>query len=113
MSQFISPEVIIHNKPAFAVLALATHYVLHSGEWDNDSHIFLGVWTITFSGVAVLKYVSQPDAANLRDPIIIAASAAAVYFGTLITSIILHRGFFHRLKKVYHYPLPTYEDMYQ
>lgn len=87
-------------KPIIALLALASHYVLHSDEWDNGFHIFLGIWTIAFGGLATAEYVYDPRIKTIGAVIQFIATTAAVYFGTLITSILLHRVFFHRLRRV-------------
>lgn len=96
MTQLIRPIELAHNKPIIALLALATHYILHNGEWDNAFHIILGVWTLAFGGM----YMYDVQAKTVGAVIQVTATAAALYFGTLATSILLHRGFFHRLRRV-------------
>lgn len=100
MAQFIRPVELAHNKPFFAAIALVTHYILHNGEWDNSFHIFLGLWTLAFGGVATAEYLYDARVKTIGAVISVTAGMAAVYFGTLITSILLHRGFFHRLRRV-------------
>lgn len=100
MAQFIRPVELAHNKPFFAAIALVTHYILHNGEWDNSFHIFLGLWTLAFGGVATAEYLYDARVKTIGAVISVTAGMAAVYFGTLITSILLHRGFFHRLRRI-------------
>ncbi|KAF1837964.1 cytochrome P450 [Decorospora gaudefroyi] len=91
---------LVRSKPFAASLALVTHYVLHSDEWENSFHVFLGIWTVAFGGIAVLEYVCDSRAQTLGLAIQITATAATIYFGTLATSILLHRVFFHRLRGI-------------
>jgi|TARA_R110002003_G_scaffold68_15_gene6202 hypothetical protein len=100
MAQLIKPDELAHHKPIFALLALATHYVLHKGEWDNKFHLFLGGWMVAFGGLAITEYAYDSRANTIGAALKVTATAAAVYFGVLMTSILLHRGFFHRLRKV-------------
>jgi fatty-acid desaturase len=83
-----------------ALVALATHYVLHNGEWDNKFHIFLGIWTVAFSGLAVVEYTYDPRTNSIVAATKTSATVATVYFTVLTTSILLHRAFFHRLQDV-------------
>jgi hypothetical protein len=91
---------IAHSKPAVAVLALATHYILHSGEWDNAFHIVLGVWAVAFGGLTVAEYLYSSNVNTLGSAMRASTTVALVYFGVFFTSILLHRGFFHRLRNV-------------
>jgi len=91
---------LVHSKPAVAVLALATHYILHNGEWDNAFHIVLGAWTVAFGGLTVAEYLYGSHANTLGSVVRTSMGIALVYFGVLSTSILLHRGFFHRLRNV-------------
>ncbi|CAO2656425.1 Nn.00g052280.m01.CDS01 [Neocucurbitaria sp. VM-36] len=100
MAQLIRPIEIAHNRLIIALLALVTHYVLHSGEWDNAFHIFLGIWTLAFGGIAAAEYMSDTQAKTIGSVVQVTATAAIIYFGTLTTSILLHRGFFHRLRRI-------------
>jgi hypothetical protein len=97
MTQLIQ---LAHSKPVVALSALVTHYVLHNGEWDNTFHVFLGLWTAAFGGLAAAEYMYDSQANSISAAVKVAAGASAVYFGVLFTSILLHRGFFHRLRKV-------------
>jgi hypothetical protein len=88
------------SKPAIASLALITHYILHSGEWDNHFHVVLGVWTVAFSGLATAEFAADGGISSLVGIVETTTNAAMVYFSVLIASILLHRGFYHRLSKV-------------
>lgn len=100
MPQLLKAIELSHNRPVIAVLALATHYVLHKGEWDNAFHLFLAIWAVSFGGIAASEYLYGQQAGNTSAAIQVTAIAAVVYFGTLSISILLHRGFFHRLRRV-------------
>lgn len=91
---------LARSQPAAALLALATHYLLHSGEWDNSFHILLGIWTVGFSGLAVSEYIYNPRPDGIVAAAKVSAASAAVYFGVLMASIFVHRAFFHRLRNV-------------
>jgi hypothetical protein len=100
MPQLVKAMETVRSKPVIALLALTTHYTLHSGEWDNHFHIFLGVWAAAFSGLATAEYVVGMHTSTIGDVLKTTTIAAVVYFGVLVTSILLHRGFYHRLNKV-------------
>lgn len=102
MPHLFQADVLAHSKPVFAFLALGTHWILHNGEWDNSFHAVIAIWLLFFGGIATAEYVSDPRITTVGAAVGVAATAAAVYFSTLVTSIILHRGFFHRLRKVSH-----------
>lgn len=89
-----------HNTAAAVVLALATHLVLHSSNYDYYLHILFGFWAVAFSGLVTAEYVyldrAQTSTAALRSTTI----TALMYFGTLISSVLIYRGFFHRLRIV-------------
>jgi hypothetical protein len=100
MAQSIIPVQLAHSKPFIALLALITHFVLHSAEWDNSLHVFFAIWTAGFGGLAVAEYGYGPQPATINGTLLTATSTAALYFSVLMTSILLHRGFFHRLRTV-------------
>jgi hypothetical protein len=100
MAQFFQIVQLARSKPIIALIALATHYVLHNGEWDNTFHIFLGIWTVAFSGLAVTEYTYDPRVNSVIAATKVSATAATVYFTFLTTSVLLHRAFFHRLRNV-------------
>jgi cytochrome P450 len=96
----VEPLNIAHNKVVIAVLALTTHFVLHSSEWDHDLHIFLGLWSLAFGGLFTAEYLHQDHTKALAAAIQTTATIAAIYFGTLIASVLIYRGFFHRLRGI-------------
>ena len=100
MANYAHMAQLARSKPAAALLALATHYVLHNGEWDNSFHVFLGIWTVGFTGLAVSQYAYDPRLHGIIAAAKISAAFAAVYFGVLMASIFIHRAFFHRLRNV-------------
>lgn len=91
---------LAHSKPAVAVLALASHYVLANGEWDNTFHLILGTWVLAFTGLTMADYLYGSQAHTLGDALKTSTAAALVYFAVFFASILLHRGFFHRLRNV-------------
>jgi hypothetical protein len=91
---------LAHNKPFVALLALATHYILHNGEWDNSLHVFFGTWMVAFGGLVVTEYGYDPQVSTMGTAVMAATSVAALYLSILTISILLHRGFFHRLHTV-------------
>jgi hypothetical protein len=93
---------IEHTKPVIALSALATHYILHHGEWDNSLPSVFGAWGLAFSGLFAATYTAQTQGQMHTSGSALRATmhAAVLYFGVLITSILLHRGFFHRLRNV-------------
>jgi hypothetical protein len=100
MAQLTILMQLAHSKASIALLALATHFVFHTDEWDYSLHVFFAVWTAAFGGLAVVSYGYEPQPTTIGGALLTATSTAALYFGVLVTSIVLHRGFFHRLRKV-------------
>ena len=91
---------LVQSKPLIASLALITHYILHSDEWDNSIPTFFGIWTVAFGSIATIEYVADPRTQTVGSAIYSSGAVAATYFSTFIASILLHRVFFHRLRKV-------------
>ncbi|KAJ8111353.1 hypothetical protein OPT61_g6036 [Boeremia exigua] len=100
MAKLVNPVEIAHSPPVLAFLALSTHLVLHRDEWDNNINIFLWTWTIGFGGIATAEYLQDPRANSLGAVARVTTTAAAIYFSVLCTSILVHRVFFHRLRKI-------------
>ncbi len=94
---------LVNNKPVFGALALVTHHVLHSAEWDLMAHVILGYWTAFFGACTAAEYMYDRRVKSLGQAIGYTSVSAAIYFGTLIASTLIHRGFFHRLGKVITY----------
>ena len=90
---------LAHSKALIATLALATHYALHRSDWDNTFHTVIGIWAVAFGGIAIFEYVADGRTESLGVAVQLAARTATFYFAILIASILLHRGFFHRLRK--------------
>ncbi|KAH6637784.1 cytochrome P450 [Boeremia exigua] len=100
MAKLVNPVEIAHSPPVLAFLALFTHLVLHRNEWDNHINLFIYAWLLGFGGIATAEYVLDPRANSIGAVVKVTATAAATYFGVLITSILIYRGFFHRLRKI-------------
>lgn len=90
----------LRSKPVIAFLALATHYVLHTFEWDTRFHLILYSWALGFGGIALITFMTGQHAGAIAATVQMTATVASLYFSVLFTSILLHRGFFHRLRKV-------------
>ena len=90
----------VSNKTLIALIALITHYIVHRGEWDNAFHIVIGIWVILFGSVACFEYIAATSTRNVSIAIQLAARTASLYFAILVASILLHRGLYHRLRKV-------------
>lgn len=90
----------VSNKTLIALIALITHYIVHRGEWDNTFHIVICIWVILFGSVACFEYIAATSARNVSIAIQLAARTASLYFAILVVSILLHRGLYHRLRKV-------------
>jgi uncharacterized membrane protein len=91
---------LAHIRPFIALLAIATHYILHNGEWDNSLDVFFGIWMVAFISLIAMVYGCDPKASTIGAAVWAATSIAALYFSVLTISILLHRGFFHRLRTV-------------
>ncbi|EMD97546.1 hypothetical protein COCC4DRAFT_203974 [Bipolaris maydis ATCC 48331] len=89
----------LRSKPVIAFLALATHYVLHTFEWDTRFHLILYSWALGFGGIALITFMTGQHAGAIAATVQMTATVASLYFSVLFTSILLHRGFFHRLRK--------------
>lgn len=100
MAKLANPVEIAHSPPVLAFLGLFTHLVLHRDEWDNDMATWLGAWLFGFGGIAVAEYLQDPRANSIGAAVKVTATAAAIYFGVLSTSVLAHRVLFHRLRKV-------------
>ena len=96
----ISLAELLRSKSLIVLFALITHYVLHSTEWDNSVFLLLRIWAVTFGGIAAITYMADQRADAISTTVQITATVTSLYFGVLVTSILLYRGFFHRLGKV-------------
>ncbi|KAI8939307.1 hypothetical protein NX059_003097 [Plenodomus lindquistii] len=88
------------SKPIVVGLALASHAILNEGEWDNAFHYVLAIWTLAAGGLATAEYICNPQVNSIGAAVSITAVTAAVYMSVLITSILIHRAFFHRLRHI-------------
>jgi hypothetical protein len=86
-----------HSILPVALLALATHRMIHQGEWDNHAHLLLGIWA---SGPGLSAVHAHIHGSSMRSVIGGIAFTTTQYFGTLSTSIFIHRCFLHRLGRV-------------
>jgi hypothetical protein len=96
MAQLV-PVEFVRSKASFALLGLLTHHLFHRYEWDYQAHVFLVIWPVALASIGAVEWIhSNAIEAALGTT----TTAGAVYFGTLVTSILIHRIFFHRLRKV-------------
>lgn len=100
MTKLVNPVEIAHSPPVLAFLGLFTHLVLHRTEWDNNMAAWLKAWLFGFSGIAVAEYLQDTRTRSIGDVVNVTATASAIYFAVLSTSILAHRVLFHRLRKV-------------
>lgn len=61
---------------------------------------FFWIWLFGFGSVATVEYIQDPQANSITAVAKVTTVAAAIYFGVLSASILVHRVFFHRLRKV-------------
>ncbi|KAF2752115.1 cytochrome P450 [Sporormia fimetaria CBS 119925] len=76
--------------------ALATHALLNRFTLDRYSHLVLLAWIAAFGSVAAGEWRAD---AGFRKALQDTAKIACVYFVTLLTSVMVYRGLFHRLRK--------------
>lgn len=100
MNQYVGRIELAHNKALIGLLGLSTHYILNASEWDTYMPRVLATWVLAFGGIAAAEYTYNPWVNTVGDVVAITLTTAAVYFGTMSASILLYRGFFHRLRKV-------------
>ncbi|KIW05638.1 uncharacterized protein PV09_03509 [Verruconis gallopava] len=95
-------DMVVSSKSLPIVLGLSTHLFLAHGEPDYQFHIFIMFWFFVYISFSYLL-VASGSMATLSQALSATASFYAIYFGTLFTSIVIYRAFFHRLRK---YPGP-------
>lgn len=91
---------LIRNKPFAVFLGLFSHFVLNNGEWEHVTHLVLSFWIFAFAAITGAEYALDPHVSSAFQALQVSATAGAVYFGTLATSVIIYRAVFHRLRKV-------------
>ncbi|KAF2869050.1 cytochrome P450 [Massariosphaeria phaeospora] len=92
-------DELIRSNYFVALLGLISHYVLNHGEWDKWTHILLPSWVLAFGALAVVEYFFNPYMQSLFQVVRITSGIAIVYFGSLLTSMLVYRGMFHPLGK--------------
>ncbi|RAR07325.1 cytochrome p450 [Stemphylium lycopersici] len=97
---FYALAALLRSKSLIALLALFTHYILNIGEWDNKFHLVLITWATAFGGAVTIEYAADPEVNSVGAAVRISMMLAVTYFSVLLTSMLLHRGFFHRLRKI-------------
>ncbi|KAF2278282.1 cytochrome P450 [Westerdykella ornata] len=90
---------LIHTTYAPVALGLLSHLVLNNGEWDHKSHILSSAWATAFAVVATIDYLANPLGQSISGAVAVAGHFFAVYFASLVSSILIYRAFFHRLRK--------------
>lgn len=94
----ITFEDTVHRKCFAAVAGLLTHLVLSRGEWDHTTHLLVIGWLVTFLTIVGIKV--SLEHASIHDAVHVCTLFAFVYFSTLMSSIVIYRACFHRLRKV-------------
>ena len=99
---------MLHYTYFAGIAGLLTHLLLSHGEWDHATHILLPFWLVAFLSttyvIVFLQIVSLAEAVHA------CYTFALVYFGTLASSIVIYRAFFHRLHKVSFSDLSSIEN---
>lgn len=91
---------LLQSKPVIVYLALVTHYLLHIFDFTIAFYLVLRGWALAFAGLAAIIYTTGQHAGSIAATVQITATVASVYFSVLTASILIYRGFFHRLRKV-------------
>ncbi|KAF2732787.1 cytochrome P450 [Polyplosphaeria fusca] len=86
----------MHNKQIWIALGVITHQIISSYESDHTFHIILPAWALFWTSSGVVEYTTGPSQSAL-EVLSTVGSSAALYFGALISSILIYRAFFHRL----------------
>lgn len=95
-----SVDQLVHTIYVPAILGLLSHLVLNKGEWDHKAHILSPIWATAFATVAAVNYLANPLGHSVSGGLAIATRFFAIYFASLVFSILVYRAFFHRLHKV-------------
>ncbi|KAF2466583.1 cytochrome P450 [Lindgomyces ingoldianus] len=92
-------DELIRNKSLAVVLGLVSHVLLMQGEPDHQGHIIFSVWMVAFGIATVTEYATDSRVNGIFQALAVSGLTATVYFAALLTSILLYRGLFHRLRK--------------
>ncbi|XP_014551263.1 hypothetical protein COCVIDRAFT_42393 [Bipolaris victoriae FI3] len=98
-STFSALGDLLQSKPVIVYLALITHYLLHIFDFTIAFYLVLRGWALAFAGLAAIIYTTGQHAGSIAATVQITATVASVYFSVLTASILIYRGFFHRLRK--------------
>jgi hypothetical protein len=91
---------LIRSRPLVAGLGLFTHYILNNGEWEHKSHLIASGWIVAFIITTTYEWIFDPQVISIFQAFQVSGTAAGIYMGTLLTSLLIYRAFFHRLKRV-------------
>jgi hypothetical protein len=91
------PVEFVRSKASFALLGLLTHHLFHRYEWDYTAHRLFVIWPVALASIGAVEWAHS---SAIKAALGTTATAGAVYLGTIVTSILIHRVFFHRLRKV-------------
>lgn len=98
---------LLRSKTVAAALGLFTHFITNSGEWDHHVHLLVPGGSLLFGALVAFESMADPRATSLFQAFQIVATATAVYLATLMTSVVIYRAYFHRLRKVQALPVGT------
>lgn len=95
-------DKVVDSKSLPIILALSTHAVLAQGEPDYQAYLYVTGWFFVYISIGSLL-LAAGNVDTLSQALSLAWQPFKLYFGTLLTSIVIYRAFFHRLR---HYPGP-------
>jgi hypothetical protein len=90
-------DKVVDSKSLPIVLALSTHAYLAQGEPDYKAYLYITGWFFTFVSLSSLLFASG-NVSTLSQAFSQTWGAFQIYFGTLLTSIVIYRAWFHRLR---------------
>ncbi|KAF2202848.1 cytochrome P450 [Delitschia confertaspora ATCC 74209] len=90
---------LLRNKLFVGGIGILSHFVLSHGEPDFYFHYILLGWTTIWTLATGVVYTTDSNVHSLSEAIAVTMSAAGVYYGSLLFSMLVYRAFFHRLRK--------------
>jgi hypothetical protein len=95
-------DKVVDSKSLPIILGLSTHFVFAQGEPDYQAYLYVTGWFFSYLSLSYLLFAtgSVPTLSIAFSDVF---GLFKIYFGTILTSIIIYRAFFHRLR---HYPGP-------
>ena len=91
---------IIRSKSLMACIGLLSHVFYMRGHHDNKGLRYLKIYSIAFMAMALVEYSTDKRVHTIFEALSVTMTAASVHFVAMTSSIMIYRGFFHRLAKV-------------